>query len=213
MDETERELMRLLREAEALIEAQRQAIVKKNEKLDDLTNRVLALEVSSTTGEAWKTLRGHFNLAVRAVKCLEWRWIPGMRVCLYQGSTGRLLVDEEGEGSEDYVVRAGPDGNELQCIQEVAVVGPFPWTSQEPLYLPDLRDHATLGCLEALVGEVCDAYGRSFEIASGTQGPGGWWRVEFGGCDVVHRWTNEDTPCCAMALVSVLELVAKRRVE
>ena len=63
----------------------------------------------------------------RAVKCKHWQWLPGMR---WRGT----LSQNTGRLGEVFQTVPGPVG----------------------VYLPDLTDAATLGCLLALVREAYD---------------------------------------------------------
>lgn len=71
----------------------------------------------------------HIALARRAVACKGWRWMPGMR-----------WWTEDDHGEED-------DHGRLDGFQPEYMGHPAD-------ALPDLSDHATLGCLLALVREA-----------------------------------------------------------
>jgi len=71
------------------------------------------------------------ELAIRAVSCEGWRWMPGMMI--HTGFRCVWVDDETFRSFEQ-------NGNEM-------------YGSTDCL-LPDLTDHATLGCLLALVREA-----------------------------------------------------------
>ena len=99
------------------------------------------------TDEQWA------ELGRRAVACKGWRWMPGMK------AIDRTLRD----GEPLRVSRLSPTR-----VHTVSELGGLP----EMLYrhrcdiLPDLRDPATVGCLQALVRE---AWGRKVWVR--------WWRT------------------------------------
>lgn len=90
-------------------------------------------------------------LGLRAVGA-EFQWAPG---CLaFSSATGpvRVLCDSTGEGGVNYVVRPGPDGNEVHAPRDFAVMGAFPRPAGGAFpFWPNLRDAATLGVLLAQV--------------------------------------------------------------
>jgi hypothetical protein len=97
------------------------------------------------------------DLARRFVECEHWRWMPGMR-CTHRWTGGiRVLVEENGQQSESYVVLPDADGNAVMTIDECGIMGGFPNADSSYPFLPDLTDTATLGCILALVRQ-CFAY-------------------------------------------------------
>ena len=121
-------------------------------------------------------------LARRAVTCRGWRWMPGMRVEWVGMGTGWRMLSEtqswyEREGCED-----GEPGG--------------------PNAVPDLTDHATLGCLLALVREAwaCECAC----VLPLDYGPGGaWWVCRLAGNG--RSLTERHWPTEAEALVAALE--------
>ena len=89
------------------------------------------------------------DLARRAVACLRWRWMAGMRALTDVG--GRVLTDAGGcwrvyLGTHGIICAQG-DGNG-------GYVAGWDHTAAILGVLPDLADPATLGCLLALVREA-----------------------------------------------------------
>ena len=78
--------------------------------------------------------RDQIALASRAVACRAWRWIPGM-----------LTTD----GFR--ICRVDADGYKFGYLTKYS----YAYTVDGDV-LPDLEDHATLGCLLALVREALD---------------------------------------------------------
>ena len=111
-------------------------------------------------------------LASRAVACRGWRWMPGM-----------LTTD----GFR--ICRVDADGYKFGYLTEYSYAH-----TVEGDVLPDLQDHATLGCVLALVRE---AHGRRCY----TQAVGGYWAVQND--DTEQAWGAEATE--AEALVAALE--------
>lgn len=81
------------------------------------------------------------ELAQRAVACRHWRWMPGMLGLSVSAEAGLWRVEQA-----DLTALSGA-GAGPASIHEVGV------------WLPDLSDPATLGCLLALVREAwgCDS--------------------------------------------------------
>jgi hypothetical protein len=73
------------------------------------------------------------DLALRAVACKGWRWMPGMLT-----DDGTTVCSQSDDG---YLLIAGSEGS---CVSWWPIGG----------HLPDLTDPATVGCLLALVREA-----------------------------------------------------------
>lgn len=138
------------------------------------------------------------EIGQRAVRCKHWRWMPGMRCQrLHRKGRIRVLADDSGEWSEDYVVMPGADGNAVTAIYDCGIVSGFPDVPRDSAYpfLPDFTDAATLGCLLALVRAACES----------NRAPGDWPLVctyqsqakKWG----VGAWLNESGKATFAALV------------
>ncbi len=94
------------------------------------------------------------TLALRAVACKGWRWMPGMRGVrsFFHPTLGEhVTVNVRIESSLDVELIETPSSSqELVSSAHCTVSG---WTKVSDL-LPDLTDPATLGCLLALVREA-----------------------------------------------------------
>lgn len=125
------------------------------------------------------------ELAERFVACERWRWMPGMR-CTHRWTGGiRVLVEENGEQSESYVVLPDADGNAVMTIDECGIMGCFPDADSSYPFLPDVNDPATLGCILALVREAtgdrrihCRARANVYRVYSGVSPVGRWVESE-----------------------------------
>ena len=121
-------------------------------------------------------------LARRAVACKRWRWMPGMSWVVY-----RLAPLEPVSG-------------------RVADTRPRDSGDVRPHALPDLSDHATVGCLLALVREAWDD---EWLACKGDYSPhGSTWIVYSGkphGRGFLLRVAGTRYPTEAAALVAALE--------
>lgn len=73
------------------------------------------------------------GLGARAVACKCWRWMPGMKLDA-ESETYRLTYIYMDELDEVRPILEAPDG--------------WGWPRKGSGWLPDLDDHATLGCIE-----------------------------------------------------------------
>ena len=126
------------------------------------------------------------DLAKRAVACKGWRWMPGMALVRRKhGPAG-------GAGLRPTHLRVALTGGHpcdpFACIADVdRLPRPVP---NDPHWVPDLTDPATLGCLLALVRE---ALGIPY-LCTSVSPEGRWW---------VDGYSLHDTE--AEALVAALE--------
>lgn len=95
-----------------------------------------------------------WDLARRATSCRHWRWMPGMAAVVEDSSAIRYLGDAAWYDAE---------------AQEIYASSPV-----DPL--PDLTDHATLGCVMNLVWEAWFS-----AIYLEPQVGGGWLAIEPNG--------------------------------
>ena len=97
------------------------------------------------------------DLGRRAVACKHWRWMPGMLV----EPLGFRVVwfDDHMIGESDQVS--------------------YFWERVPHIY-PDLSDHATLGCLLALVREVWKDDVTPTPIVSASDSKRRWWHIGLG---------------------------------
>lgn len=88
-------------------------------------------------------------LALRAIACPGWRWVPGMRVviCGKASTEADAVVLQALDGGLLMADAGGPDGGWYRMA-----AGPV----REPA-LPVLTDPATLGCLRSLVERAWEA--------------------------------------------------------
>ena len=121
-------------------------------------------------------------LARRAVACKGWRWMPGMRYC-----SVAVAAETASPLSFNGYQRVGED------VDMVA------YTDWVPC-LPDLEDPATLGCLLALVREVC---GDDEAYAMPWHDEDGGWTVTVNDEDRCHNIAEGETE--VEALVAALE--------
>ena len=92
------------------------------------------------------------NLSIRAVKCTNFRWIPGM-----QTRDGDRILMVSGAEDLPKIARWRMAGEEPPFMK--SVIWKFDAIGEEAL--PDLSDAGTLGCLLSLVRELTsdkDAY-------------------------------------------------------
>jgi hypothetical protein len=132
------------------------------------------------------------ELGRRAVACKGWRWMPGMR------AVGQY---------PNYPVRVHECGENVRDTDDMEEPEPWGWQQPAPYsdhvypgpYLPDLTDHATLGCLLALVRE---AWGDLHMVArcDDRHGKVSWWICRWGDLPRSRECSTE-----AEALVAALE--------
>ena len=122
-------------------------------------------------------------LGRRAVACPGWRWMPGM-----------LLDDDE---SEVRIVRVCIDPDDL--LVHIDGLDRARWLSQMPPSedpaddedVPDFFDHATRGCLLALVREAWSApFAHVYR-----EGEGDWWFDRGDGREACSR-SDRHARCC-----------------
>ena len=85
------------------------------------------------------------NLAIRAIKCSNFRWLPGM-----QTRDGDRVLMISGSEDTPKIARWRMGGNEAPYMK--SVIWKFDAIGEEAL--PDLADAGTLGCLLSLVREL-----------------------------------------------------------
>lgn len=125
------------------------------------------------------------ELERRAVACEGWRYKPGM--ILHMGDSARCLcwIDEEGE-------RWSIVDDRSSWLRVII----------DRRWMPDLRDHATLGCLEGLVRE---AYRGLVVLTHGPQ----WWCVLVDTPRGRQEWDDVNSRSYVEALVLALEFASR----
>lgn len=146
------------------------------------------------------------DLGRRAVACKGWRWMPGMSLIRRKsgpaGGTGLRLTHLR------VALTCGHPCDPFAAVADVdRLWRPVP---DDPHWVPDFRDPATLGCLLALVREVLGEPLASVEVRQpGDLGCRACVRVPVGseGWRVVQWWRASQDPqyAEAAALVSALE--------
>lgn len=125
------------------------------------------------------------HLGRRALRCKHWRWMQGMANTL-GGVVWRVYGPDEDSGAT--------------FIQWVGRHGVSDLEEPDDVYVPDLTDPATLGCLLALVREAWgDPRASAVSELDGFDGPR--WIVYGGDAEERSSWLLTE----AHALVAALE--------
>jgi hypothetical protein len=130
------------------------------------------------------------ELAKRAVACKGWRWMPGMALVRRKhGPAG-------GAGLRPTHLRVALTcGHNCDPFARIADVDRLPRpVPDDPHWVPDLTDPATVGALLALVQE---AWGGKIVVSHGS----GWWEIETD----TNEWESAQGDPLVVGLVAALE--------